>query len=280
MVEGVAWEFREILPGEVITDPVQREFFAPQAMAESLVRESVQNSLDARSQCNKEVRMRFAFSGKQRAVSVDSAQRYLIGLRPHIFPVLGQRIERFLAKPMKFIVIEDFGTRGLCGDPAQSFDVQGQSRRNDFFYFWRNVARSKKGGAERGRWGVGKTVFPASSQIGAFFGLTVREDDKQPMLMGQAVLKTHLFGKKVFAPYGYYARFQGPMPLPIQNRDSIDTFRLVFGLKRQSEPGFSIVIPYPMEEDIRMDTIQTEFIRQYFYPVLGGELTIELDITE
>ena len=57
------------------------------------------------------------------------------------------------------------------------------------FYFWRNRGRSKKSEDSRGRWGLGKLVFPHSSQINTFFGLTKRDDDKESYLMGTADLK-------------------------------------------------------------------------------------------
>ncbi|MFV2038497.1 MAG: hypothetical protein ACC646_12985, partial [Paracoccaceae bacterium] len=48
--------------------------------------------------------------------------------------------------PENFLVIEDYGTRGLEGDPTQDDDFQPTEAniKNDFFYFWRNVGRSKK----------------------------------------------------------------------------------------------------------------------------------------
>ena len=59
---------------------------------------------------------------------------------------------------------------------------------------------------DRGGWGVGKTVFPRSSRLKAFFALTVRHDDRRRMLMGGAVLRSHRVGGKYFAPDGYFGR--------------------------------------------------------------------------
>jgi hypothetical protein len=87
------------------------------------------------------------------------------------------------------MVIEDYGTRGLQGEVLQYDDLDDDIKKNDFFYFWRNIGRTKKELTDLGRWGLGKTVFQAASRINTFFGLTVREDDGRAYLMGQSVLK-------------------------------------------------------------------------------------------
>jgi hypothetical protein len=56
-------------------------------------------------------------------------------------------------------------------------------------------------GRKNGRWGLGKLVFPIMSASRCFFGLTVRQGDPTPLLLGQAVLRTHrLKGNKACAP--------------------------------------------------------------------------------
>ena len=46
----VEWTFREMARGELNVDPIQSEFFSTEAidgLTEALVRESIQNTLDA-----------------------------------------------------------------------------------------------------------------------------------------------------------------------------------------------------------------------------------------
>ncbi len=77
------------------------------------------------------------------------------------------------AEAMPYLVIEDFGTRGLTGDPHVDPELEPASDiKNDFFYFWRNVGRSNKGEVDRGRWGLGKAVFTVASRIRTIFGIT------------------------------------------------------------------------------------------------------------
>ena len=49
---NIAWKFREMSRGEINVDPIEGEFFATEALgslSDALVRESIQNSLDAKA---------------------------------------------------------------------------------------------------------------------------------------------------------------------------------------------------------------------------------------
>lgn len=78
------WRFARMTRAEINQDPVQGEFFSREAdLPGRFVRESVQNSLDARSR-GQTVRIRFAFSGERGALPVPQAARYLDGLERHV----------------------------------------------------------------------------------------------------------------------------------------------------------------------------------------------------
>ena len=78
------WRFRRMMPSEINQDPVQGEFFtAASDLSERVVRESLQNSLDARLG-DEPVRVRFTFSGESGALPADVAARYVHELAPHI----------------------------------------------------------------------------------------------------------------------------------------------------------------------------------------------------
>lgn len=78
-----SWHFREMDPGEVHVDPVHDEFFKMQDLADALVREAIQNSMDAR-RGRGPVRVRFRFATGREALHADAARHYLHGLREHI----------------------------------------------------------------------------------------------------------------------------------------------------------------------------------------------------
>ena len=178
---------------------------------------------------------------------------------------------------MDFLLIEDDGTRGLRGDPAQveDLDEADNGTRNDFDYFWRNVGRTAKKETDLGRWGLGKTVFQAASRINAFFGLTRRADDGRCLLMGQAVLKIHKEGAIRYTPYGYFGNFQGDLALPCEEPQKLQTFSEAFWARRES-PGLSVVIPFPSAE-ITTDEIVQSVAHHYFVSILKGDLVVEVE---
>lgn len=267
-------------PGEMNIDPIEAEFFSTEALgslADALVRETIQNSLDAR-RAGERLRMRFAFSGRGAALTGERAEGYLAGLRSHVVASLGTAAPPAEDAPLDFLVVEDFGTRGLQGDPRRNEDdeIGPVGERNDFYYFWRNVGRSRKGPSELGRWGLGKSVFAAASRINAFLALTIPANAPRPSLMGQAVLRIHKVAGARHYPYGYFADFEGDFALPFATPALIERFRADFALARAAEPGLSVVIPYPTAE-LAPATLLPSVLRHYFVPILAGDLEVEVE---
>ncbi|MEA2165448.1 MAG: hypothetical protein QOK37_3575 [Thermoanaerobaculia bacterium] len=264
------WHFRAMTRGEINVDPVHDEFFKAQDLADALVREAIQNSLDARGRGRSIVRVRFRLASGEQALSPEAAAPYLRGLEPHL------SLPPFAAMP--FLVVEDSGTRGLVGDPGEDPELDDHGgERNDFYYFWRNVGRSGKGELDRGRWGLGKAVFPVSSRIHTMFGLTRRADDHRLLLLGQSVVKTHVIDGKRFAPYGFFADTgRDDFPHAVEDAGATSRFIKDFGLERD-DAGLSIVIPFFREDDLRFDLIVSSAIRQYFYPITRGDLIVTVE---
>lgn len=268
--------------GEVHVDPVHDEFFKAQDLADALVRESIQNSLDARiPRSRSPVRVRFRFAAGAHALHADAVREYFDGLEPHL-NAAAKTIHTVLPRhdeAVPYLLIEDYGTRGLTGDPHVDPELEpaGEEKRNDFFYFWRNVGRSNKGEVDRGRWGLGKAVFTVASRMRTVFGITRRVDDDRSLLLGQSVLKTHVLEGQRIYPYGFFARFEeeNGLPLPIEDPILLDRFADDFGVTRV-EPGLSIVVPYYRDDELSLERITTSVIEQYFYPILRGDLVVEV----
>lgn len=271
------WDFRELKPGEKDRQPTQGEFFATDAIssaAEALVRESIQNSLDAHPEDIKSpIRVRFFIGTGEHALSSAKAKRYFADAWDH-FTAKGNGLDC----PPKddescsYLAVEDFGTTGLTGDIQQWQHIPDS--KNPFYYFFRTEGRSGKSEESRGRWGVGKYVFPRSSRINALIALTVRNDDKQRFLMGQAVLKSHRVGENYYTPDGNYGCMSGNgLVLPIDEKASLDQFCEDFKLLRKEDPGLSVVVPW-MDKEITADILIRAVIKGYFHPILAGELIV------
>ena len=275
------WHFRVMARGEMNQDPVQDDYFNTAVLdsySDALVREAIQNSLDAKLKpSDGPVKVRITFPDEPDLPTEKDAAPYLESLWKHLEATAPSVITEIPEKNgrVPFLLFEDFGTRGLVGDPELSDDPE-QGVLADFFYFWRNVGRGKKEGEERGRWGLGKTMFPASSRIHAFFGLTVRVGDDRHLLMGQSTLSIHHINGEKHYPYGYFGdHAEDQFTLPVSDAGDIDDFCATFSVSRENETGLSIVVPYPRKE-IDPDDVLKSVVKHYFYPILSGDLIVEV----
>jgi hypothetical protein len=272
------WKFRKMNKGEMNVDPIEGEFFSTEALGslpDALIREAIQNSLDA-SIPGEQVKVVITFSSSEQNLQPSRSEKYVKGLKSHLEAKGSGLIEgASLTDPMEYLVIEDFGTRGLEGDIKEDEDRGSDGKKNDFFYFWRNIGRAVEGTTARGRWGLGKTVFQAASRINSFFGVTIRRDDPRKLLMGQSVLKIHWCDGTKHAPYGYYGIFEGDFAQPFEDQQFLEEFSRDFSLRRKGESGLSLIVPFP-DKDISPSEIIRAAVIQYFFPILSGDLVVTM----
>ena len=304
-------------PSEPNQNPFQGEFFSAN-LPQRFIRESVQNSLDARAGTDP-VTVRFTISGPEGAVGEERARRYLTGLRPHFEAAVRaetangksdperrrelKRRQALLDSPLPFLTVEDFGTTGLQGD-IRANDIRADG--NDFWGFFRSIGISPKGADAGGSWGLGKWVFPDSSKLNAFLGVTRRIGEERCLLMGQAMLKLHRVDGRKYPPEGCFAAGSSEedkdwLPMPVESEGARsagdgadgpgstgeedhldDDTRFVggamrdFGLRPGGEEGTSVVIPHPMDELTDPANLAYAVVRQYFHPIVAGDLVVEI----
>lgn len=277
------WHFSEHPKGDRLRDPIQGEFFANEHIdgpAEALVREGIQNSLDAAMAGNghpKVVRVRIHVSGEEQALPPESIARYMEDAWPHVLaPRNGLHANPAPGEPCQFLVFEDFGTTGLTGSVSQWRSEEGV--KNAFFHYLRAEGLTDKTEDERGRWGVGKSAFPRVSRMNGILALTKRADDNQTLLMGSVTMKTHDVGSNTYKPDSWYGLrdSSGDMVMPIDDPAVLAQFRTDFQIERDGEPGLSIVVPWCAAEDVDFRKLAEATIAGYFHPILLGELTVEI----
>lgn len=271
------WRFSSYPLDMVETDVTQRDQFRNDDvdLADSLGRESIQNSLDAAVQPgNGPVRLRFSFRQGSSAPASDYLKKLFEGHEEHA-KAAGINVAAIDFKQPAALVVEDFGTKGLTG----RLDVKDSDNFSDF---WRRHGRSHKSGKSLGRWGLGKLVFSMSSQLNAFFGLTVQSDTGNRALMGQTVLGMHTFGGEEFPSHTFFAEVnaggggKAGLPVPVTDDGYLNEFTSQFGLKRTTEPGLSVVIPFP-SQDLDRERMIVVAISNYFIPILHKQLVLEFD---
>ena len=235
----IKWRFRKMSKAELNQDPMEREFFEDEPINTRLVRETIQNSLDAgiarvssplTGNSIEPVRVRFSLAGIHSPLPAQLASKYFTGLAPHLDSldeiddaIARRAAQRDLSRGgVPFIVIEDEGTVGLEGDWEQFDDNQNQPADNNHFYwFFRNIGRSGKGDTDNGSWRLGKWVFPDASHASAYIAVTRRRPDDETLLIGQSVLSKHTINGQRHAPYGYFAILgDEEMALPLRRSES------------------------------------------------------------
>lgn len=298
------WRFPEMPPSLPNQAPMEREFFVDEPINTRIVREAIQNSLDAvkdrirrrKGVSPTPVRVRFSLSGIVNPLSAERANRYFDGLEEHLRSAEGldsdmqRRLDdgSIVKDGVPFLVIEDAGTIGLTGDWQQYDDTDAASARdNHFYWFFRNVGRSAKTGTENGSWGLGKWVFPDASHASCYIAVTRRQDDT--LLIGQAVLSKHSINGRRFAPYGYLSEEgENGLAIPLrysehEHRPYIDQCVADFGMKFRDESGLSIAVPFPKaeyeseSEAINPRHLLTAVVHNYFYPIVAGWLQVVVD---
>ena len=282
------WKFDAITPQTTKVDPKHIEFFQSEALDDvtaALIREDIQNRLDARAKNAKgPVLVRYFLSGEEGALNADKARAWFEGLDPHLNSK--KSLEELkskpicLERPMPFLTIEDFNTTGLKGDPLATKDPEDIKERNDFYWFIRNVGRTQKKAGDRGRWGLGKIVYPAASAIRSFFCYSVREDDCKEALIGRSVLQIHSIEGEEYQSEGYYGEFpdsQYPyFAAPSEDKKLIREFVECFNITRTSDqPGLSLVIPFP-DSTIEIKRLIVDIIKHYFWEIQKGTIEIEV----
>ncbi|RLI76481.1 hypothetical protein DRP05_12810 [Archaeoglobales archaeon] len=253
------WCFKTIEPGTPERNPRETEFFRLANPSEAVIREFIQNSLDARKNNENIVEVRISL-GK---VSKRDVEDYLDNnLKKHL-KACGFLDTNEFEENVSYLILEDFGTTGLDGP----FDPD--SGKGNFYNFWWREGISEKIGRRAGRWGLGKITFHVVSKIRTFFALTVR-DDKEVLLMGKTLLKTHKIDNERFQYFGYFSTKDS---MPIKDTNLISNFKKQFHLTRNNEPGLSVVIPFP-EDGIDFESMLKAVIQHYFYPILTGTLKV------
>lgn len=267
------WDFNERSLGR-LRNPVSENFFSGDALARELMGEVGQNAHDAAADPAAPVIIRYTLCDTTKSLQWSRASQYFEGLWEHLEASDPKYLKA--GADCKHLVIEDFGTTGLTGDVDARDEPSTEEEKNHFYNFLRAENVSGKSGEDGGRWGVGKVVFMMASKIDTYFALTKRaEESPREALMGVSILKNHSIQGKRFEPDGWFGGHgDDGFHRPITDPAFIDEFAAAWNITRTSEPGLSVVVPYP-DASLDLTTLRTYAIRDFFMPVMKGELIFE-----
>ena len=291
------WHFDPIPAGGMERASITGEFFSKNTPLESVIREGIQNSLDARAEDGEPVFVRVYFSDTG-AASLPAADYgpYLAGAEEH----LANAGNGLLDKPGKgescaFLVLEDFNTNGLSGDvearPPES--EADPNRWNYHNYFFRESNSSKDRDGKLGSWGAGKATFSCASRLRTAFAYSVRDvvGAQRRFLAARMTLNVHVDANNVrWEPHAWFGLACEADPAnnlrytrrPVLDGDFLDDFAKDFRLTRGDQPGTSIVIPYL---NLSTDDGKAAFnkanlvravVRNFLTALLQGDLRVEI----
>ncbi len=276
------WRFNKLTKNDTIQNPSHLEFFhdeALQSVVDAFVREDIQNRLDAKAKNQPCIRLEYSLCGPQTAKDFGKWFRKLdkhlsargikeeLGYTPSV------------TSSVMWLLAEDFQTTGLNGDPNCYQDPpKDEKPRNDFYWFIRNVGRSGKSGADRGRWGLGKIVYPAASTVRSFYAYTVQEGSLRNLLIGRSVLTIHHLDGAQHDSEGYFGEYLDKdaefFATPSQEPDVIEAFRKDFMVRRSAtDPGLTIAIPFP-DSDITYAGLIESIVKHWFMVLIEGRLQV------
>ncbi len=289
--ESLDWKHSQVRRNDREDENVSEEFFTEgDSLTEisALVRESMQNSLDAAQDKSKPVTMRFKIGEQKSTVNhnyFDSIYSHAkLSLQPNLLPELNNK--------SKFLVIEDFHTAGLRGSISSLRPSPESSKKhgdNFWFFEWKSGETNKlKGG--RGSWGIGKAVLSAASRMKTILVYSERNSASSPKPNTESIL----FGHSIFK----YAYIDGLRLKPHRNwmrgvqvegevgeidyeptslASDIELFRRDWKIKRKSsEVGTSIVIPF-VKDTITADSLIQCIIQDYFIAILDNSVICEVE---
>lgn len=239
-----------------------------------LLREVLQNGLDAKRQKDTPVTVRLAAATAHPSITARLCP-------PNHLDRLARSLPHSAVKPetpTRFLVIEDFGTSGLVGrtdDP----ELDGPGQNWNAFWF-REGEGGKEHGAGNGGAGQGKITYFSTSAIRTIFAYTVRSDDNTEALFGaSSFLRDYEYdGHKCLrdAYWGVHAPHDGGViATPTSDTRLIDLFRSELGVSRKAgQAGLSLVIPDP--KDFAEEDAVRIVIAEFFAPIFRGDLVVEV----
>ena len=283
------WSFSKISRQETRAHSKLADFFETNkggnaGDAESLVRESLQNALDAKSN-------KFHHSPVRVKITVGHQLRSKVGwmfdtFDTHVKVVREETKRNFpteIPESFQYVLIEDFNTSGFDG----TFNNEDDKQKGSLVRFWWEEGTSEKRKGAGGSHGVGKVTLSEASRSRVFFGYTKREEDDDELLFGYCRLGLHSFEEK---RYRDYARFgvtitdthdEDPQLYPYSRLTSkkkeieaIEKFKDAYKIDRKS-PGASILIPNVDELALNLTKLIEAVLDNFYLPILKDLLTVE-----
>lgn len=271
------WQFRTLNPNDTSGTSTSEDNFAQEerTSAEILMRECIQNPLDARNGAE-HVEVHFRW-GHVPASSFFAKDVFTAHLGQQLVNGKVVALGTFPAE-IPVLMIEDFGTTGLIGTYEDS-SVEGAGE--NWNAFWFREGEGVKPTKANGGAGQGKLTMFVASGYRTVLAMTKRTDGKRLFFGSCRFRRNYLVGKERYAREARFGSTSDPMKLslPIANPDVLDQYVKDLHLLRGERLGTSFIIPQPSDE-ITKEALQAAVVNEFYFPILRGRLTVYINDKE
>jgi hypothetical protein len=268
------WQFRPLNPNDNSGISTVDDNFANEerSSVEILVRETLQNPLDARSN-DELVEVRYNLVSVKRDSSPFLESLFSSECLDHFGAGRLLQQEK-LPDSIEFLIVEDFGTTGLEGSYTDS-SVDGQAE--NWNAFWFREGEGAKPTRSNGGAGQGKITLYAASAIRSVVALTHRLSDGKQLLFGCCRFKQNYKLPEQSQRWAKEARWGATkkpqeLAVPIENEELIAAIKQELGLERGSRPGTSFIVPMPV--GITLQDLKKAVVNEFFFPIRRGRLKV------
>jgi len=274
------WQFRPLNPNETSGASISDDNFADEerSSVEILVRETLQNPLDARSSDSvvrvqyKLVEIDLASSEFARSIFSDDWVKH--------FRAGGLIESEDRPTRMKFLVIEDFGTTGLEGCYTDSSEEGSTENWNAF---WFREGEGAKTTRSNGGAGQGKITLYLASKLRSVFALTKRRSDNRELLFGCCRFRRNYkleMDSRRWAREARWGSTSDPdeQAKPILRIPMLDGMKKELGLSRGDEAGTTFMVPMP-SDDVTEANLRNAVVNEFFFAINRGRLVVKVGST-
>ena len=274
--------------GRTVRD-AKADFFENDAVedpGQALVRESIQNALDARRRDlpdDEPVRVAFRFAGSKVSAVADRTESLLLDdLRPHLTAERNGLRKTLLTKqPPRWLIVEDEGTVGLTGDPGLSRQPPADRTDEHYYHFVWAEGQTNKGAGARGSHGVGKMVFSLASQARTTLIYTRRVSDDRELIVGRCHLRHHVVDND-YCDNGFFGDpDRDGFTRPLDARTDPSSFEAIrqavgFASRDDGRTGLSVAMLWP-DSEITPEAIRQAVCGEWFESILSRRLVVTID---
>lgn len=274
------WQFRPLNPNETSGASISDDNFADEerSSVEILVRETLQNPLDARIS-DSVVRVEYKLVEVDLAASEFAQSIFSDDWVKH-FRAGGLIETDERPTRMTFLIVEDFGTTGLEGCYT---DSSSEGSTENWNAFWFREGEGAKTTKSNGGAGQGKITLYLASKLRSVFALTKRKSDSRELLFGCCRFRRNykLEGDRSrWAREARWGSTSNPDELarPIMQIPMLDGMKKELGLSRGDETGTTFMVPMP-SDDITETNLRNAVVNEFFFAINRGRLVVKVGNT-